>query len=184
MRNLGKNEQKILLLLLTGLALPFTRSASEQYRLLHTASVEWGKISRYGLPRSVRLLEQKRLVTLIWSGGSTYVVRPTERGRERASLLRLLETKLIAKSKWDGKWRVVIFDIPEEKRKMRNLLRQCLKNWDFYRLQASVFVCPYDCRDAVDLLIRTCNGEQYIRFIEANHISRDQDIRKRFALRG
>lgn len=182
MRNLGKNEQKILLLLLTGLALPFTRSALAQYRLLHTASVEWGRISRYGLPKAVRLLEQKKLITLVRSKDDTYLVRPTVRGRERASLLQLLETKLIVKNKWDGKWRLVIFDIPEEKRKMRNLLRQCLKNWDFYKLQASVFVCPYDCRDAVDLLIRTCNGERYVKFIEAEHISHDQGIRKHFAL--
>ncbi len=182
MGKLGKNEEKILLLLLTGLALPFTRSATAQYRLVRDVAREWRAITRYGLPRTVRLLEEKKLIKLVRSGKDIFFVRPTEKGRERVSLAQLLETKLVIKKKWDGRWRIVAFDIPEEKRGMRNLLRQCLKNWDFRRLQASVFVCPYDCREAVEFLIRACDGERYIKFIEAGHISRDRDIRKYFAL--
>ena len=183
MRKLGRNEERVLLLLLTGLALPFTRSATAQYRLLRSAAEEWRAITRYGLPRTVRLLEKEKLVRLVRSGSETYIARPTEKGKERASLVTLLNTRPTMKKKWDRRWRFVVFDIPEKERKMRDLLRQCLKNWDFYKLQASVFVSPYDCREAVELLIRTCNGERYIRFIEANHISRDVDVRKFFSLR-
>ncbi len=182
MRNLGKNEEKLLILLLTGLALPFTRSARAQYRLLKTASGEWRKVSRYGVPRTVRLLEEKKLVTLVRSKDGIYLVRPTKSGRERATLQSLIATKPVVRKKWDGQWRLVVFDIPEAERKMRNILRQCLRSWDFYKLQASVFITPYDCREAVELLIQACQGERYIRFIEAKHISRDQDVRKHFAL--
>jgi DNA-binding transcriptional regulator PaaX len=182
MRRLGKNEEKVLLLLLTGLALPFTRSATAQYRLVRDAAREWQSITRYGLPRTVRLLEEKKLIKLERSGEDIFMVQPTKKGRERVSLARLLDAKLVIKKKWDGRWRLVVFDIPEKKRGMRNLLRQCLKNWDFRRLQASVFVSPYDCREAVEFLIRTCAGERYIKFIEAEHISRDRDIRRYFAL--
>lgn len=183
MRKLGRNEEKVLLLLLTGLALPFTRSARQQYRLLRDAHREWRKISRYGLPRVVRMLENKKLVKLVRDRGEVYIVRPTPAGRERASLIQLLSLRPEFKEKWDGKWRVVIFDIPEKQRYLRNLLRQCLRNWDFRKLQASVFVSPNDCRDEIELLIRTCHGEPYIRFLEAKHLSRDWDLRKYFALR-
>lgn len=182
MRRLGKTEEKVLLLLLTGLALPFTRSATAQYRLMRDAAKEWRAITRTGLPRTVRLLEEKKLVKLVRSGGDVLLVRPTRKGKERVSLAQLLDMKLVVKKKWDGRWRLVAFDIPEEKRGMRNLLRQCLKNWDFYRFQASVFISPYDCREEVEFLIRSCDGERYIRFIEAAHISRDRDLRKYFAL--
>lgn len=171
------------MLLLTGLGLMFTRSARQQYQLVSGAAAEWRKINRYGLPRAVRLLEKKRLITLVRSEDGVYLVRPTERGKERAALTQLLDTRLITKKKWDGRWRLVVFDVPEEKRKMRNLLRQCLRNWDFYKLQASVFVTPCDCREAIELLIHACHGERYIRFIEAGHISRDWDVRKYFAIR-
>jgi len=41
---------------------------------------------------------------------------------------------------WDGKYRVVIFDIPEEKRQVRNWLRRELDLLKYKKLQESVFV--------------------------------------------
>jgi DNA-binding HxlR family transcriptional regulator len=32
---------------------------------------------------------------------------------------------------WDGKWRIIIFDIPEKQRKIRRILRGKLKEWGF-----------------------------------------------------
>lgn len=43
-------------------------------------------------------------------------------------------------SKWDGKYRLVIFDIPEEKNKIRDWLRQELYLIDYHKLQESVFI--------------------------------------------
>lgn len=42
--------------------------------------------------------------------------------------------------KWDGKYRVVIFDIPEKERKTRNWLRQELYLLNYQKLQESVFI--------------------------------------------
>lgn len=45
--------------------------------------------------------------------------------------------------KWDGKHRVVIFDIPEKERKARNWLRQELYLLNYQKLQESVFIGKY-----------------------------------------
>ena len=45
--------------------------------------------------------------------------------------------------KWDGKWRMVVFDVPEQARAVRNRLRYLLKEFGFYSLQASVYVYPF-----------------------------------------
>jgi DNA-binding PadR family transcriptional regulator len=43
-------------------------------------------------------------------------------------------------AKWDGKFRVVIFDIPEKERKTRNWLRQEFYFLKYQKLQESVFI--------------------------------------------
>src|SRR3989344_7174587 len=55
-------------------------------------------------------------------------------------------------SRWDGKWRVVIFDIPEARRTLRNRLRDMLLQIGFVQLQKSVWVYPFDCEDLVTLI--------------------------------
>ncbi|HEY4497158.1 MAG TPA: hypothetical protein VJC20_00145 [Candidatus Paceibacterota bacterium] len=66
----------------------------------------------------------------------------TEEGER---LARRIKTKLAmsAHSKWDHKWRLLIFDIPEKIRGRRDFFRRELYNFGFYPLQKSVWVYPY-----------------------------------------
>ncbi len=45
-------------------------------------------------------------------------------------------------SDWDGQWRILIFDIPEDCNAKRDSLRRLLKRNNFIKLQASVFISP------------------------------------------
>ena len=54
--------------------------------------------------------------------------------------------------KWDGKWHIVIFDIPNEKRKMRDVVRHKLLRIGFLELQESVYVYPFDCLLEINFL--------------------------------
>jgi DNA-binding transcriptional regulator PaaX len=46
--------------------------------------------------------------------------------------------------KWDRKWYLVIFDIPEKLRVKRNILREYLRKLGFGQLQQSVWISPYN----------------------------------------
>lgn len=46
------------------------------------------------------------------------------------------------KKRWDGKWRVVVFDIPEKERRLRSYLRQKLIELGFGMMQESVWISP------------------------------------------
>jgi phenylacetic acid degradation operon negative regulatory protein len=48
------------------------------------------------------------------------------------------------KHKWDGKWRLVIYDIPEKKRGKRNLFRMFIKELGFGKVKESCWISPYD----------------------------------------
>lgn len=72
---------------------------------------------------------------------------------------------------WDGKWRIVIFDIPEQKRIVRNLFRRNLKKWGFKYLQKSVWVSKQNVFDRLIKYVQNLGLEKYITIIETNKLS-------------
>ena len=93
-----------------------------------------------------------------------------------------IKARLPKKSKWDGKWRIMTFDIPEDVREKRDQLRWLLKNNGFKKMQASVFINPFPLnREAISYLRQT-KLLPYIRIIRADDIDDDSDLRKHFNL--
>jgi len=85
--------------------------------------------------------------------------------------------------KWDGVWRVLIFDIPELTRAVRNLFRRKLQELGFYTLQKSVYVTPIACEKEIDklaILLRIKNG---VDVIHASKLGRKElAVRKFFGV--
>lgn len=84
--------------------------------------------------------------------------------------------------KWDGKWRLAFFDIPEEAREKRDKLRKLLKDNGFKKLQASVFISPNALhRDAITYL-KSSGLIQFLRFARIDEIDDDKELKKQFKL--
>lgn len=107
----------------------------------------------------------------------------TEKGRRRAGRFQINHLRIAKPKKWGGNWYVVMFDVPHEHRLKREALRGFLKRLEFYQLQKSVWVCPYDCRDQVNLL-RDFFGfnKKELRLIVTRDIEHDKDLRRVFNL--
>ncbi|PJA23292.1 CRISPR-associated endonuclease Cas2, partial [Candidatus Beckwithbacteria bacterium CG_4_10_14_0_2_um_filter_47_25] len=73
--------------------------------------------------------------------------RLTASGQKR--LLNNFPALALTGKTWDGFWRVVMFDIPEAKRKERDGLRRRLMKLGFGRLQDSTYLSPYDWDESV-----------------------------------
>jgi phenylacetic acid degradation operon negative regulatory protein len=56
---------------------------------------------------------------------------------------------------WDSQWRMTLFDLPEEKRSLRNALRKQLRAARFGCLQGSVWISP----DMVDGVLNNLKSE-------------------------
>ena len=73
----------------------------------------------------------------------------TQNGKKEAFFARnQLKTLLFKqnqnnKEKWDGYWRIVIFDIPNKLSRTRESLRDLLRGIGFQKLQHSVWIYPY-----------------------------------------
>ncbi len=78
-------------------------------------------------------------------------LRTTRKGE--AEIVRLLGKSGVQKPRrWDGKWRVLMFDVPEYRKSLRDKIRRTVSTIGFERLQDSVWIYPYDCEDLVTLL--------------------------------
>lgn len=105
------------------------------------------------------------------------IVSLSEKGKLRAlnlSFRRLLKRK----DKWDGKWRMVAFDIPENCKKGRNALRYRLITAGFYELQESLFLYPYDCEKEIKAFVGLFKLEKYVRFALLEYIDNEEDVKR------
>jgi len=87
------------------------------------------------------------------------------------------------KKKWDGRWRLVSFDIWEKHRNKRDRLRWLLHKIGFKKVHASLWIYPYDCEELI-VFMRTdlCVGRGVLYFV-ADAIEGDRELRKYFKLR-
>lgn len=79
-------------------------------------------------------------------------VELTPKGKQHLKNISLDKLTINRPSGWDGKWRVVIFDVPEEKKLKRDILRRKLKQLGFYQIQKSVYVYPFECTNEISIL--------------------------------
>ena len=86
------------------------------------------------------------------------------------------------KEKWDGKWRMIAFDIPREQEKGRKALVYRLKTGGFYELQESLFLYPYDCKNEIDILLDLFKIKKYICFGLLDYIDNEEKIKLKFKL--
>ncbi len=84
------------------------------------------------------------------------------------------------KERWDKIWRVVIFDVPEHKVKIRNELRRAMVMYGFKQLQKSVWVYPFGCDDFVMLIKRHLGISSDVLYMKVMYIENDKYLRKEF----
>jgi len=109
--------------------------------------------------------------------------RLTERGKETLALGR--QKMLLATSKprrWDRRYRLVMFDVPERRKKIRERLRFQMRDAGFLRVQDSAWLYPYDCEEFMALLKADLRIGKDVLYAVVEEIENDKWIRKHFGL--
>lgn len=181
MREPSPTKQKILLLLMAGLALGFAYTPGRQIRILKQLSQEWAKVDKKKLNSNIRELYQSKLVETKANkdGSLTFVL--TGKGRVRALTYHFANMR-ISKKPWDGFWRIIVFDIPEKLRPGRDALREKLVHLGFYELQKSVLIFPYECKNEIEFLIEFFDLRKYVRYGVLKEIDNELHLKKIFHL--
>ena len=182
MRIYSPTKQKILLLLLAGVALGLSRSPKNYFKILESIPKEWREIERKRLLSIVREFYNDRLVDYKENRDGEVEIILTKEGKKKAIKYQLDEMQIKKQEKWDGKWRMVVFDIPEKKKKAREALRNKLKDIGFKELQKSVFIHPYECEDEIDFILEVFEIRPYVRFVRVDMFTNDEQFKLKFGL--
>ncbi len=106
----------------------------------------------------------------------------TEGGKRAIQILIPSTHKSKSRPRWDKKWRILIFDVREEKKVLREKIRATLSSIGFKRLQDSVWVYPYNCEDLIALLKADFEVGEELLYIIADEIENDWRLKKEFQL--
>lgn len=109
------------------------------------------------------------------------VIKITDRGRVQTLKFKLKEMRQ-PKAKWDGKWRMVFFDIAELERGKRDRLRIYLRQLGMEQMQESVWVSPYDVFDQVRYLREVLDIPHEVKLAELGWIENEKELREIFEI--
>ena len=115
--------------------------------------------------------------------GSKGFLKLTEAGQAELRRLEGNDYHIPIPKKWDGKWRVIIFDIKEERKTLRDKVRRTLLALGFKHLQHSVWIFPYDCEDLITLLKSDFKIGKDLLYLIVEKIEYDKPLKDYFGLK-
>ena len=131
--------------------------------------------------RAVRHLDDRGLIKII-SKNSQRFIQITKAGQIQTLLKKAKIVKTSKNPAWDNKWRLVIFDIPEDSKAKRNLLRFLLRRQGFRKLQASVYINPHPLNREAVAYLNESELIEFIRILRVDEFDNDRKIRQMFQL--
>lgn len=181
----GELGLKILYVLSVGIMIPAAFVAPNVPKAMAPLLRELAKkidAKPQALQRSLLSLKHRKLVTIRMKKGNMSIVISVD-GKERLVRGTLQGLQLKKPAKWDGKWRIIIFDVPEKRKGAREALRKKFCSLGFLRIQKSCFVYPYECREEIDIISSFFDVVEDITYIIAESFEGEREAREYFTLK-
>ncbi len=141
------------------------------------------KTDKKGFIKSIKALKKQNLITIKHKGDNA-VIEITEKGKKKILSYSIDLIQLPKKLKWDGYWRVIIFDIPNKLNQARRALSSTLRNLKCYQLQKSVYIYPFEIKDEIDFISSLFGVYEYIVYIKAKEIEGEEIVYEYFRSSG
>lgn len=150
----------------------------------HKRKNEYEVWKRFNIPylkRTIQRLEKQKLVEIDIQDGMQ-IVKITDNGRRKVLKFALDELEIEKPKIWDGKWRLISFDLPEKLSKIRKILVEYLKVWGFYPVHKSVYLHAYPCLKEIEFLRSYLGLSEYLRIFIVKEIEYDREFRSFFGI--
>ena len=142
-REIIKLTSKEILLSLFDITTPFLE-ADRAYRQSIKSYLRKREYDKANFFVKLRYWQRQGYINTFLEGKEKFI-ELTPKGKTHLENLAFEEINIKRPQKWDGKWRIVIFDIPEKNRASRDTLRAKLLTLGFRQIQKSVYVYPFEC---------------------------------------
>lgn len=131
---------------------------------------------RYKLKQRLETMQQEGLIFL---GGEK--IRLSNKGLKLLKTMYCKEISILP-TDWDGTWHIVVYDIPNTKKKARDVLRYQLISWNFHQIQESVWVLPYECKEEIALIAQEYGVAPYVLYITTTELPIAKQLIEKFQL--
>lgn len=121
-------------------------------------------LKKASFAQALRRLRENGLVEYI--DEKEVLIKLTDEGRIRVIWEQISQTREI----WDGKWRIVAFDIPETHYLIRDLLRRRLKEFSFKQLQKSIWISKINCTKILREYVKDLKITKWVNVFEAVNV--------------
>lgn len=132
---------------------------------------------------SLLYLDRRGYVKILSNDDGRLKVKITRLGEGAIRKIDIETMHIEAPDQWDGKWRLVVFDVPNTKSKNRTNFTERLKSLGFIMVQKSVWAYPYECKDEVSVLRKFCEIDKYVTYLEVVEVEDELNWRGKFNLR-
>ncbi|MEW6610904.1 MAG: hypothetical protein AB1352_04770 [Patescibacteria group bacterium] len=139
------------------------------------------RFPRDRVKRSLKHLERRNCIRRA-SKRSEWNYILTEKGEKLLQKKHIAQLTIPKPPSWDRKWRMVIFDIPENFNKARNALRWKLKQLGFHYLNLSVWIYPYECQDEINAIADYYAVGRFVRFLRLEYFDGMEELAHHFRL--
>ncbi len=170
----SETKKKIILLLMAGIALGLSTSPRAQRRVFYVLKRDWKFINKKKLYRNIKELENLNMVRYR-NRGEWWNIELTEKGKKYAKKLNFNKLEIVKPKRWDKKWRVVIFDVPEDKKIIREALRKKIQKLGLRELQKSVFIYPYPCDKEIGVVVKFFKAEKFVKQFIATELDHNTE---------
>ncbi|MEX1995366.1 MAG: hypothetical protein WD887_01150 [Candidatus Saccharimonadales bacterium] len=160
-------------LLLPGLAIGLNKPLSKFLDGLDEAA------KRREIDRTLKYMKAAKLIN--YSGKYEHGIAITGKGRKRLEKVHFEDIAILTPKQWDQRWRLVIFDVPEEHKQARNALSRKLRELGFQPLQRSVWVHPFACHAEIEAISIFWGLTNYLTYVETSYIDKPDLLKSRFA---
>ena len=133
---------------------------------------------RYRIRRTVYSLKERGFIHI---DKHAHIVL-TPKGKGMLQKYRVGDLAVKRPHSWDGWWRIIIFDIPNEKRRERNLVRFHLKRMGFVPIQKSTFAIPFECKEELEALGGYYDVRNFIKYILAKDFDGSKPLKTLFKI--
>lgn len=171
----------ILVLLAAGAILTLALIAPGVPGAIYKLSKQFKRYPKKRLRQIIKRIADQELVSFKEEGGEV-TVKLTEKGKLKVLKYNIDNLKIEPPEKWDEKWRIVLFDIPEAKKVARNALRRKLKDLGFYQFQKSAFIYPFECKNEISFIRANYEVKNYVKYIVAAQLEEENFFKSWFGV--
>ncbi len=177
----GAATRYLMTLLLVGGVITVVALAPNIFGAMGHIARRKGFFGRKGFFDAKNYLRKRKYIT-VRKHDDAYEIKLTREGADIVLQKSLNDMRIQPTGAWDGIWHLVMFDIPNKHKWARDALRGRLQAMGLYRMQESVFVSPYPCKEEVLFLTDLLSVHQYVRLVATKEIFGDTDLCDYFAL--